>query len=391
VNQVISKYYHSIFVSRLTANNRYQHNTMNTTTIKGLTKVDSARLSIPLSECEIIDTNLIDRIQVLTTNIETGEVINEKGQNGTPTILENSDGTYLKFWKESQFFYHEGKKIPTLYLTFLVNSKHIKELYFNGITLDTLPVLYDYLMSFNVVRFAYDSLLNSRYNDTDICVDFNCTHEGFNALKKAIKSLTKRPELWHAATNQKNNSGIWTPTKNDPRKNATPKSPFVKFYSKHEDFMYKSHDFAKAYINPELYSDLYRIESTIKNADHKKYLGISQAKTFESFLNLDLQLLLQQLVNEYFISDNKLLMKSGELTPMEKVIVDLMNALTEKGATNNELFKYFDRNDISRQARISLKEKYHKLTSLDQFNRDLLESNSSTKDVLSYLGIPFEK
>jgi hypothetical protein len=364
---------------------------MNTTTIKGLTKVDSARLSIPLSECEIIDTNLIDRIQVLTINEYTGEVINEKGKNGTPTILENSDGTYLKFWKQTQFFYHEGKKIPTLYLTFLVNSKHLKELYFQGITLDTLPVLYDYIMSFNVVKFTYDSLLNSRYNDTDICVDFNSTPDSFDALKKSIKTLTNRPELWHTATNQKNNSGIWTPTKNEPRESATPTTPFVKFYSKHEDFMHKSEPFAKAYINPELYANLYRIEVTIKNAVHKKHLGISHAKTFGSFLNLDLQLLLQQVVKEYFISDNKLLMKSGELTPMEKVIVDLMNALTEKGATNNELFKYFDRNDISRQARISLKEKYHKLTSLDQFNRDLLESNSSTKDVLSYLGIPFEK
>jgi hypothetical protein len=361
---------------------------MNITTIKGLTKVDSARLSIPLSECEIIDTNLIDRIQVLTINEYTGEVIDEKGKNGTPTIVENLDGTYLKFWKDSQFFYYQGEKIPTLYITFLVNSKHIKGLYDNGITLDTLPVLYDYLMSFNIVKFTYDSLLNSRYNDTDICVDFYSTPDGFDALKKSIKSLTTRPELWYTA-NQENNTGIWTPVKDKPRKNATPTSPFIKFYSKHEDFTYKSFEFAESYLSTEQYVGVYRVEATVINAKHKKYLGISEAKTFGSFLNLDLQLLLQQIVKEYFQVENKLRMKSGELTPIEKTMFDLLNALTEKGATNNELFKYFDRNDISRQARISLKEKYYKLTSLDQFNRDLLESNSSTKDLLSYLGIPF--
>lgn len=360
---------------------------MNTTKIQGPTKVDSARISIPLIDCEIIDTNLIDKIQVQTTNTETGEVIKVKGQNGTPTILENEDGTYLKFWKESQFFYFEGKKIPTLYLTFLVNSKHLRERYFEGITLDTLPILYDYLMSFNIVKFSYDTFLNSRYNDTDICVDFNSTPEHFEGLKTHVKSLSSNPELWQSATNQKNNSGIWSPTKNEPRANATPGKPFIKFYSKDEDFTYQSTFFAQTYIKSELYKDLYRIEATIKNSKHKAHLGISGAKTFGAFLHLDLQLLLKQLVKEYFKNESKLVMNSGELTPIEKVLVDLMNELTNKGATNSELFAVFNRSDVSRQAKGILKEKYHKLTSLDEFNRKQLDLNSASKEIFSYLGI----
>jgi len=360
---------------------------MNKTKIQGPTKVDSVRLSIPLVDCEIIDTNLIDRIEVRTTNTVSGEVLSEKFPNGIPTLLENEDGTTLKFWKENQFFYFEGKKIPTTYLTFLVNSKHLKERYFEGITLDTLPLIYDYLMSFNIVRFSYDTFLNSRYNDTDICVDFKSTPEQFDGLKTNIKSLSSNPELWQSATNQKNNSGMWSPTKNEPRVNATPSKPFIKFYSKEEDFTYQSTFFAQSYIQSELYKDLYRIEATIKNSKHKAHLGISQAKTFGAFLHLDLQLLLQQLVKEYFKNESKLVMKSGELTPMEKVLVDLLNELTSKGATNSELFAIFNRNDVSRQAKGILKEKYHKLTSLDEFNREQLAINSASKEVFTYLGI----
>lgn len=358
--------------------------------IQGPTKVDSARLSIPLFECKVLDTNLIDTILRQAINTITGEVIKSEEQTheGIPTRVKGADGTEVKFWIDKQFYYtQEGAKEHTEYITFLVNSKHLKERYFEGITLDTLPILYDFLMSFKIVSFSFQSLLNSRYNDTDICVDFNSTSEHFEALKNELKGLSSSPEHWHTAIGQKDNSGIWTPIKREPRANATPSKPFIKFYSKQEDFTHKSRDFARAYIESDQYKDLYRVEATIKNSKHKAYLGISGAKTFGAFLHLDMQLLLQQLVNEYFKNETKLVMKSGELTPIELVIVDLMNELTKKGATNNELFVLFNRSDVSRQARKGLREKYHKLTALDEFNRKQLELNSASSDLFSYLDI----
>jgi hypothetical protein len=355
--------------------------------IKGTPKVDSTKLSIPLIDCEIIDTNLIDRIRVQTINEDTGELVKEDFKHGTPTILNNADGTYIKFWKEGQFFYDKGQRIPTLYLTFLVNSKHLRRPYFDGITLDTLPIIYDYLMSFNVVKFSYDTLLKARYSDTDVCVDFNSTPELFEGLKTNIKALSTRPEMWYSATNSKDNSGIWTCAKDEPRKHATPSTPYLKFYSKYEDFTNKSIDFANAYLRPEQFKDLYRFEATISNSKHKEKLGIAKCKTFGDFLKLDLQLLLQQIVKEYFTDNKKLVMNSGDLTPIEKVIVDMMNQLVLSGATNSQLFDLFNRADVSRQAKGILKEKYFKLTALDEFNRKQLDVNSASKDVFSYLGI----
>jgi len=61
--------------------------------------------------------------------------------------------------------------------------------------------------------------------------------------------------------------------------------------------------------------------------------------------------------------------------------------LTNKGATNSELFAYFNRNDVSRQVRSKLREKYFKLTALDEFNRKQLDLNSASNEIFTYLNI----
>jgi hypothetical protein len=358
--------------------------------IIGKIKVDSCRISIPLIDCEVINTNLVDRIQVQVSNADTGELINETYKHGAPTVIENADGTYLKFWKENQFFYLNGQKIPTLYITFLVNSKHLKKDYFEGITIDTLKDIHAYIESFNIVKFTYKSLLNSRYNDTDICIDFKSTVNEFEALKTNLKKTTIKPEAWNTANN-KNNSGIWTPTKDKPRDNAKPQTPFIKFYSKEEDFTYQSVDFALAYLRPLQYKDLYRVEVTIKNSKHKEYLGIGKIKTFGQFLKLDLQLLMQDIVKVYFEAQNKLILDNSQLTPTDKVIIDLINLAILNGATKEELYILFNRSDVSREARAKLKEKFHKYTLLDEFNRKQMELNNTTKDIFSYLNIDIKK
>jgi hypothetical protein len=357
----------------------------------GKVKVDSCRLSIPLIDCRILDTNLIDRIEVQTANTETGALIKSEYRNGTPTVIKNEDGTYLKFWKENQFFYNaDGQKIPTLYITFLVNSKHLTNRYFDGITLDTLPLIYNYIRSFNIVDFSLSALENARYNDTDICFDFKSSLAEFNSIKTNLKRISTKPELWHTATNA-NNSGTWTPTKNNPRDNAKPTTPYFKLYNKEEDFTYNSIEFAKEYFELSDYKDLRRIEVTVSNSQHKRHLSISNVKTFKDFLSLDLQIILQQITSEYFKEKKQMIVDETKLTPTDLLIIDLMNYGINKGATKTELFDFFNRSDISRQARQILVAKFHRFTNIDQFNREQLELNSATKDVFSYLGIDVKK
>lgn len=370
---------------------RQFHETNNKRMNIGKVKVDSCRLSIPLVDCKILDTNLIDRIEVQTANTETGALIKSEYRNGTPTTIKNEDGTYLKFWKENQFFYNaDGQKIPTLYITFLVNSKHLQKRYFDGITIETLPIIYDYIRSFNIVDFSFEALENARYNDTDICFDFRSSLAEFNSIKTNLKRISTNPELWHTATNE-NNSGTWTPTKNKPRDNAKPTTPYFKLYDKEEDFKYNSIDFANEYFELSDYINLRRIEVTVSNSQHKRHLSISNVKTFKQFLSLDLQILLQQITSEYFKEKTRMIVDETKLTPRDLVDIDLLNLLINYGATKSQLFEVFNRSDVSRQARQILVARFHKFINLDEFNREQLELNSATKDVFSFLGIDIKK
>lgn len=351
----------------------------------GNVKCDSVCLSIPLSNCEIINSDLVDLINHTITNTNTGEVIKDVSKFGEPVIITNPDGTYLKFWKSIQFDYVQGKKVPNVYISFLTNSKHLTVDYFNGITLSTLEKVRQYILSYKIVSFDYQTLYDARYSDTDICFDFISTKDGFNSIKKALKERSIKSNLWHTSPDV-NNSGIWTPSKREPRKQGTPSNPYVKFYSKEEDFIHKSKDFAQAYFQPSDYINKYRCEVTIHNKEHRRRLGIDKISKFGDFLNLDLQLILSKVVKEYF-EITKVIPKTNDLKPMELVVIDLMNELVKLGIDNQKLYSFFDRNDTSRQSKQVLIEKYHKLTQLDNFNKKQLEINSQTDDLFKFLGI----
>ena len=151
-------------------------------------KVDSSRLSIPLSECEVKNTQLTDQITTLKFNEQTGEQIASKTKLSEPIVIETKEGTYFKVYLDSQFTYVNGKQQAEQYLTILANSKLLKKDYFTGITKDTFKDLYCYVMNTNTFMCSYDSFKNARYNDTDICFDFKSEPEDFKKLHKNLKT-----------------------------------------------------------------------------------------------------------------------------------------------------------------------------------------------------------
>lgn len=352
-------------------------------------KVDSTRISIPLDECEIIDLNLTDLIQKTEINAESGEQINETYKVGSAHIRDNEkiDGTYFKIYLEpSQFVYINGQKVNKPFITILLNSKQIKKDYFKGITKDTFRQLYDVIMNENVFKCSYDSFKNSRYNDTDICFDFHSTITMFNTLKTNLTRSAINPSLFHQVSKKENN-GIWTPTKTKPREQATPKKPFVKFYSKQIDMEEKSYNFAQAYLKPSQYNDVYRCEVTVKNVAHKKRLGIDHVKTIWEFLNQDLHSIVISITNEYFVKQK--LIKATGLTPSNYIMLNLINLAITKGANRSEIINAFDlsQNGCSKKSRHNAKEQYHKIMSSDNIDKEVLDKNETTKDVMKFLGI----
>jgi hypothetical protein len=350
-------------------------------------KVDSCKLSIPLSKCKILNKDLQDYFIDVRINTDTGEQTELKNHSGIPFIKTCADDdTYIRIWIEPQINYNAVTKQRSSedYITLLVNSKHLQGDYFKGITKDTIKILHSYMMSLEVFKCSYSSFCNARYSDIDIAFDFKCNEDNFSILKQNITKSAINETYFHTLT-QKDNSGIWTPTKRKPREQATPLKPYVKFYSKQIDFETKSNKFASKYFKPSDYENLVRFECTIKNTLHKKRLNINQYSTFISFLNSDLQATASIIFNEYFKKAK--FVKLGKFTPMDRLVIDLINECIDKGTTKTKIFQMFNRYDVDKNSRKRLIEKYHTIYSSDEINKKKLEANQITEDVFSFLGV----
>ena len=349
-------------------------------------KVDSCKLSIPLSQCKLIDQSLLDHFEDVRLNTDTGEVEKLKEYVGKPYQLSFNDGTSVKVWIEKQVNYDTltKEKRNEDYITFLANSKHLGKLYFNGITVDTLEPLYNYIMSLEVFKCDFHSFQSARYSDVDICYDFKCTKDEFLILKDNVMKSAIEP-LYFNTEDKKNNSGIWAPTRKKPREQATPGKPFVKFYSKEADLTYHSYKFARTHLKPADYKDLVRFECTIKNAQHKRKLSLDKKPTFIQFLKTDLRLIASSIYLEYFkkLKTNRI----SSMTPTDKAFIDLINLSIENGASKSDIHKIFNRYDISPKARQRLLERYQKLYSTDKINKDKLQANEVTRNVFELLGV----
>ena len=353
-------------------------------------KVDSSRLSIPLSECEVKNTQLTDQITTLKFNEQTGEQIASKTKLSEPIVIETKEGTYFKVYLDSQFTYVNGKQQAEQYLTILVNSKLLKKDYFTGITKDTFKDLYCYVMNTNTFMCSYDSFKNARYNDTDICFDFKSEPEDFKKLHKNFQASMRNPTLLHSvfnSNNKLNNQGFWTPSAKNPRDQATPSKPYWKFYSKQLDMESKSKQFAEAYLNPSEYNNVYRFECTISNSKHKKRLAISDLKTFWELLNSDLQSISKSIVNEYI--DSPVIVKSKSMTPSKEVYTNLVTLAIEKGATLEDIRTAFELNPDNHN-RVSInrfKKLYYELINERVIDLDTIKKDESTVSVFEYLGL----
>ena len=352
-------------------------------------KIDSGKLSIPLSQVEVKLDSIKDMLLVTYTSTESGEVLEELEQRGKPYQVDNKeDGTYIRVWIEPQINYRDGKAVSEMYLSVLINSKHLGKDYFKGITKETLKCLYERIMSWNLFYCEFKDFQTARFNDVDICFDFQCSPEHFTILKKNIKMSVKDESKFHSKSS-KSNTGLYAPTFRDPRKQATPSNPYIKFYDKDLDLKVRSQKFGKKYLNDIDTSNLFRYECTIQSKKHLKRLGLVEVRTFWELLECDLHIICSQMFREYFHKPK--IIKEGNIRPMDKVIIDFINICIEQGVPRYEIFKVFDRDDVSRQSKSDLIKKYHTIMKRDEIKKEELQSNELTKNLFKYLGVDVEQ
>lgn len=318
-------------------------------------KVDSLRVRVPMVDVEIIDRTLIDN---LVTVLEgTGEIIETK--QGKPFIKETPSGLYFKIWARERKDISESEIKSELY--FLVNSKHLKERYFEGITLDNVDLIREEINSLNVIKIDSKAFLNCDVLDVDFCFDFEANKADFKEfvvnryLDMAI--TTKRDRVFPFTS--KGNLGLELNNRNY----STPGKPHAKFYHKGVELETKSASFADRFLKNVEFQNICRFEFNLKNRRYFKHYGIGRIKTLEQLLKLSTKRRLFKDVYQNWFIKRKIKPATG--IDFKDMIIqstfELLNSYELDMIINNAVSKATNRNQPGK-----IREYYHNIMTADK-------------------------
>lgn len=243
-----------------------------------------------------------------------------------------------------------------------LTSKIIKQRYFEGISIETLPIIVEYLnecLEPFGVSISIETLLNSEITDIDIARDMLLTLEERKAVIDLMKTWSIPSDRMDRGTrtfydNRKRPTGFQF----GRREYSTPEYPFLKTYDKHLDSTSKQHQtFFKHYDIP-VPEGLQRLEGTIKNKAHLDKFNIGNQ--FRNILQLspsELDGILAQIVdahspknkthtNRHKTMNNELLVEYILLRALDnqnapeaeiKVLCEFISQVSEKSARRYEL------------------------------------------------------
>lgn len=343
-------------------------------------KIDSYKFFIPMDWCTVLDGKFNQRFLNLKVyeltgetiedfQIETSKFINEKGISLKLAVARiKFDGNGIK---------EKGNKGQD-YLVIQPSSKFLKESYFDGINLHNLPTIYNYLISLNVVWFSYESLLKARFTDVDFCLDFKISAEDFKQMTKIINSnVLPGLQSFTKPFNEKDNLGLQF----NYRERATPTKPFLKFYHKSTELIYKSSEFHKNYLqefNSTVQKGIGRMEITLKNSKFKNHYGI-KATSVEDLFNLpynQIEIMFHQFLPNYLAKAQR--KKTMGETPTETMTMNFISRLIEFGESQDEILYYGLKNIDGKVAKCRTKKTIQNLLQRVN-NSDLLEQNNQSK------------
>lgn len=215
-------------------------------------KIDSFKIRIPMSECTLHEFSPLTTLPTFhMVDIETGEVdFSSKkrtknfqygiGSSQEKTINDEFPDRFLVPMKFSRAKVVTRRSVSKLTgkshpihedcVLIHVNSKALRDRYFDGITSDTLPLVYDHIMNCDVVKFSYESFLKGKVTDIDICADYS--PEIFQP-SRIRQTIAKGVKLHHGndavrSWNTNGNKGIQMGS----RDKCSIEKPFIKIYHK---------------------------------------------------------------------------------------------------------------------------------------------------------------
>jgi hypothetical protein len=297
--------------------------------------IDSLKIRIPIEYTKIINPSL--KGNWFLVNEDTGEVDPKEYKSNSLTIPK--DGITTRFAIEKQ---QTKEQYQRTFITLLVNSKELKENYFQGITKDTIEQVYNSLISHEVIDVSFEDFIkHSECTDVDIKKDARIPIDIYTqsvnhcrTISKPSKSLGKG----YLPFNRKDNKGIqWS----DRRTTSYKSNPFLKIYHKETELKNNSLLFASKHLQGIDYNNIVRIETTIKNAAHFRHLDI-QSNKLKDILDLTqtkLQLVMNNAIKSHLEPRVRKIKDNNKLKPFELIIYGSILVSMQAGVSYESYLK----------------------------------------------------
>lgn len=245
--------------------------------------VDSCKVRIPLTSVEIYDKSLVSsksKVTGVLVDKKTGEVISDDVPLGDIQNFYEEDGIKTRFCIESIKAGVNEDKSPVYvdYLTFGINSKMLKERYFEGILSYNLYLVYDYVMSIGKFKFSFEDFKDAYVTDVDLKCDFIVEFNLYKGLVDLLYRMTrdcKDKGRGAEIFNRKDNYGIEWGNRRSSKVNL---HRHLKLYHKGLQMKYEGKkgmfEFYSKYLSGyEGLDDLVRYEVNMKNAADIRRFG----------------------------------------------------------------------------------------------------------------------
>ena len=303
--------------------------------------IDSLTIYLPLDKIQVIDERLVKEFVCHYTHLDEPD----EEPNPPRPILINDNG--IKFRFNRLIFPPRPGESETTVIRVTFTCKMLFERYFEGINLDNISMIVDYINSRNIIKFDVQTALDSICNDIDICINYNLHFEPYKESLFMLKKMVKQSKQHDVSVFPRKET-----FKNDKnygiqygdRDKALIGTPFCKFYNKTEELLTNSAEFYNKYLFPQLryglsIDNLIRKEITIKNSAAKQNLikrklipQNNPMKSLRDILTIPQQNLTEicNIQLKYYYEKRQFNVQT-DLSPTDKIISYYMNKLVELG------------------------------------------------------------
>ena len=289
----------------------------------GVCSIDSFKLRIELSLLDTYDESLLDNLTVINPRGEIEDEYKRKAKQ------YKFDG--YSFYASISKSLRVSENRFSDCLIILINSKQTERKYFDGVTIDTIKIVHKKIIEAGIFKCDFDTFLNcSHPTDIDFKKDYRLPLSDYKELIKVCKIMTKDSSNRDKGYSPFNLGISWSVR--ESKKYLT--NPYLKIYHKETELLDNSSEFASLYLSSIDFTNVFRIETTIKNRTHLKRLklGLKDFNLKELLLLSSEQkdLIISNAVNTHLSSRNKVLTfkTQSQMTPTKRQQLNALLILT---------------------------------------------------------------